>query len=215
MPRTKIWRSFGNHISDHPELTLLSFLGDPSAIAVAQQRQIRFPTLINFKADSAYDPNPFNLNLDFEWVRTKQLLLCLMTWGPELVKHVTLECAQLQECEEISGRPDLSLLEREILELLRQYVKNPVKATMKKLAKKTGKCEEIYAPYADNPDDPHGLYIWHRLAAPWFASRVHTNDWSLQVYDGALPREAQSTWILRNSVFPSYVAEGAAYWTSY
>ncbi len=67
----------------------------------------------------------------------------------------------------------------------------------------------------EHPDTEEARNVWTQLGAAWFAAETTAQDFKLESYDGAGPREASSTWCKRNVVWPVRAAEVAAGWSSH
>ena len=62
------------------------FLYSQHSELVLQTDSIPFPTIDDFRADSAFDPNPHKLDLPEDLFETSLLVQSLAVWGPSVQK---------------------------------------------------------------------------------------------------------------------------------
>lgn len=214
LAKTKIWALYGNSISQHPQITLGAYLGQPEAISLATKNNIGFPCDVDFGDDKAYEANPYGLKLSGPYLEHKGLVLNLLTWGPGLMTRVVNACSLLQCAHQMQCKPEIQFLRDQAMFAVHSYSNGPSAENLKAVWEAVYLCRSHFEPYADDPDSKESGEIWFSLGAPWFAAETIVSDWSLQIYDGEGPPESQSTWINRLSVYPCRCADALSHWMS-
>jgi len=213
MSHTAMWERFGATISLHPNLTLAAYLGHQASQLALQTDSLPFPTIADFHADSAFDPNPHELDLPEHFLDTSLFVHSLAVWGPDVLIRSALACARFQIEHQTTCRSDLVALRDAALLAVQGFIHSPTDENRKTVTQASKRCNEIYAAHEDDPDSPDARTVWSHLGASWWAAETALQDYKLEEYDGPEPREGSSTWCRRNAVWPINAAHAAAEWT--
>jgi hypothetical protein len=215
MTHTAIWKQFGAAISSEHPRTLAAFLGHRDSELALQSKMIPFPTTNHFCADSAFDPDPYQLDLPKDILETSLLVKSLAVWGPDVLIRVAFACAALQIKHHSACRADLVTPRDSAFDAVKRWIQNPANENYDSVKQASKRCAKLYKPCEDAPDSSEANVVWSHLGAPWCAAETASQDHKLEVYDGPGPREASPTWCSRNSVWPIRAADAAAQWSSY
>jgi hypothetical protein len=216
MAITKTWKSFGDIIAANPRLTLASFLGHPPSIATARQLGVRFPVTTDFEADSAFNPNIHNLRLKEDYIKNIFLMLCISVWGAEVLKQAVNVCSSLHCQLDKECPPELKTLRDNAALALQRLIGEPSPESRRNAADVLHKCEATYRPHEDNPDSLDAKNIWAHLGAPWFGLKTALGNLNARKDCGeSEPGPANSSWCIRNTVWPVRAIDAVAHWSSH
>ena len=213
MSHTAMWGRFGVPITAHPKLTLSAYLGHQASELAMQADSIPFPTIDDFRADSAFDPNPHELDLPEAFLETSLFVHSLAVWGPDVLIRAALACTRFQIERQTTCRSDLVAPRDAALLAVQRFIRSATDENRKTLTEACRRCNKIYAPHEDDPDSPEAETVRSHLGAAWWAAETALQDYKLEEYDGPEPREGSSTWCRRNAVWPINAAHAAAEWT--
>ncbi len=143
------------------------------------------------------------------------LLLCLAAWGEEPLKRTVNACSLLQCMHHCTCSPNLKPLRNEAAFALQSFLDDPSVNNRIKAESVRRKCEEIYDAGEDNPDSDVAVTSWYHLGAPWFGLETALDDLSVREdYGEIAPAPANSSWCIRNAVWPERAFDAAAKWSS-
>jgi hypothetical protein len=216
MAITALWQRFGAAISKAPHLTLAAFLGHQPSISAAKKLSLIFPKTTDFQIDPAYDPNIHKLDLDEESLKSKFLLMCLATWGPEALIRSVNACSLLQCMHHAGCSPHRKGLRNEAAFVLQDLIDAPTEARKKHAKELRRRCSEHYHQHEADPDSSSAQASWYQLGAPWFGLETYLGDMTAREDCGEkAPAPSNASWIARNTVWPERALDAAAHWSSF
>jgi len=168
--------------------------------------------------DPALKPDPYGLGLPKDEKAMALFTRCVGFWGPDAIRRASLACAELQWQVQDKCPAALRPLRDAAMAAARAHASAQDEASRQaaQVAAQAA-AEACWARYEKhrNPDSAAAQTTWQNLGAPWFAAEAACNAMPLEDYDGDPPREASSSWLIRNTECLSRAADVATTWTDH
>ena len=180
MRRSLIWELFGDAISSRHKETLCAYLGDCDAQHALENESILAPTIDDFRGDPVFDPNPHGLDLPKGCLDLSLFVHSLAVWGPDALIRSALACATLQVENQIACPSHLVPARDGAFRAVKASVETPTDVNRSEVIRACAACQNLYAPYDNDPDSADAQTAWSHLGASWFAAETAAQDYRLE-----------------------------------
>lgn len=212
---TSVWKKFGPSGTFTDPRCLKAYLEDEASNSELERLRIPVPRRKDFSADSAFDVNPFSLELSQELLKTKFLIRTIAPWGPRVLREAAFVCAKYQVSQKNKIPAEFVSVQQEVFNVLQEYMHGDSPKSRPELDEVRRRCMQLYES-ANERSHEAAEKVWSGIGAPWFAIETMLQDFSVRKDCGEKGEaSSNSTWIVRNSTWPERAAEVAGQFGSY